>query len=96
VAQARQAYEVGHGKLLALLREIGGEAEVNPAKVREAREILARIEESSRREPISQQPPVRAPSLEANPLGPSAVLASGPIGSVPAALKEVAARLSGL
>src|SRR5262245_37302869 len=59
LAQARAAYEAGHGRLLDLLQRLSAE----PAALQEARELAARIEEAERREPYSAELRVRAPRL---------------------------------
>src|SRR5438105_5328454 len=70
--RARAAYEAGHGRLLAILRELAAPAGTSAASVPaahlalagEAREILARMARASEAEPISSGDlSVRAPRL---------------------------------
>ena len=100
---ARAAYEAGQGRLLALLREIAA-AKSSAAEARagfqEAREILGRLAEAERRQPLSgdlkmKAPPLRPPALAQGadlqaPETPAAS-AAATIGVVPPLLKNVAA-----
>jgi transglutaminase-like putative cysteine protease len=100
LAQARAAYEAGQGRLLGLLREISGSTGGvdRAAAAREARAILTRLSDASRREPLSAELKVRAPALASGPLPRRSGAAPGPeaaIGPVPPALQALADSLSG-
>ncbi|HVR71820.1 MAG TPA: transglutaminase domain-containing protein, partial [Vicinamibacteria bacterium] len=99
--RARAAYQAGHGRLLDVLRQtVDGApaAGTRPGLLREARQIVARIEETARREPVSADDlPVGAPALTPPTLGVASGTASTvPIGPVPQTLKDAADALPGV
>ncbi|MET0557018.1 MAG: transglutaminase-like domain-containing protein, partial [Vicinamibacteria bacterium] len=102
LARAREAYDAGQGRLLALVREAVAGKEGAAQALAEARELHARIEAGSAPSPVSAGPRVRAPRLSV-PALPTAAAATAlepqglepPIGSVPAALREAADALAG-
>jgi RHS repeat-associated protein len=104
LAQARAAYAAGHGRLLQILKLLVGPRDANgsaPAPdratlLREAAEIVRKLQDASGAEPISTTLSVSAPNLSSplnQPLGgntsPSA------IGPIPAAVQSAVSGLAG-
>jgi RHS repeat-associated protein len=108
--QARAAHRAPTRRLLEILRAVAEQgavesrdtarvelvARVEPL-IREARELLEKIDDARRPEPISAaESRVRAPELQAPALGiPLGATTGGPVGPVPQVLKDVAAGLAG-
>ncbi|HET6900751.1 MAG TPA: transglutaminase-like domain-containing protein, partial [Vicinamibacteria bacterium] len=103
LARARRAYEVGHGRLLQLVRSlqantaqpVGQPAFDRGSAIREAREILARIAKASEPEPISTASLSVAAPVLLPLLGQGAPSADRPIDAIPETLKAFAATLDG-
>ncbi|HEY2944840.1 MAG TPA: DUF6531 domain-containing protein, partial [Vicinamibacteria bacterium] len=113
--RTRAAYEAGHPRLLALLRALAArtaavphEARADAALAREAHDIVDRLLEASRREPLSAgELKIRPPALAPPPLDPPAIAAprsavaaataaaETPVGPVPQVLRDAAAALAG-
>jgi len=113
--RTRAAYEAGHPRLMVLLRSLAArpaaaprEARADAARAREARDIVDRLLEASRREPLSAgELKIRPPALAPPPLDIPTVAAPRPgvtaasaaaeasVGPVPQVLRDAAASLTG-
>ena len=107
---AREAYGSGQGRLLVFLHALvggpgrtpaGPSAEKVPAEaLREAREILDRIQEAARRDPLSsgelkvKAPALAPPALPTTTISPT-VTGDQAIGFIPPSIKAAAAALPG-
>src|SRR6266581_4627664 len=94
LAQARAAYESGQGRLLTILRELAAATpETAAPRAREAREIVDRLAEAARQQPLSGELKLHAPSLRPLPLPAAAAEPRGgkPAAGAPARAEELAA-----
>src|SRR6266545_912239 len=73
LAEARAAYESGQGRLLAILRALAAATpEAGAPRAGEAREIVERLAQAARQQPLSGELKMHAPTLRPPPL-PAAV-----------------------
>src|SRR6266581_4227461 len=110
--RTRAAYEAGHARLIAVLRALttrgarpARERADDAALAREATEIVGKLLEASRREPLSagelkvRPPALSPPSMDTPTAGAAppvvAATADTPVGPVPQVLRDAAAALSG-